>query len=1250
MGQGVRDASHSQRETVQNPGQRSSHALVVDEGRLIGILTERDVVKLAARCIDPAVTLVAEVMTRQLITLRESELHSPFTALDIFRKYRIRHLPIVGEQGEIIGIVTHSSLRHTLQLTDLLRLRRVDEVMSNQVISAPSPSSVLVLAQLMATHRVSCVVLTQPLAAATSPGLAPVGIVTERDIVQFQTLELNLSELVAADVMSTPLICLNPQDDLWEANQTMKRLRVRRLVVANDQGMLVGIVTQTSILSMLDPFEMQNTITILQQQVEQLKDERIQLLQNRTSQLETRVEETETRFQAIFNQTFQFIGLLEPDGTLVEINQTALDFGSLQREEVINRPFWEGLWWKISPETQAQLREAITRAAQGDFVRYEVDVLRVDRIATIDFSLRPIKDHAGQVKLIIPEGRDISDRKRAEAALLKSEQHYANLAEAAPVGIFETDADGQYFYVNNRWCGIVGITLEESLDRGWIDVVHMDDQERVQSAWLTAMQTQQPFRLEYRLQPLFGSEVWVFAQAVPEIKADGHIAGYVGTITDITERKQAELALAQFNQELEVRVQQRTAELEASRERYRLLYKQTPVMLHSIDWQGYIRSVSNHWLERLGYAREEVIGRKSTDFLTPDSRQFAEDVVLPEYFQNGFCTEVSYQMVTKTGEIIDVLLSASSQLNESGQPLSLAVIVDVTERNRAERALFREKELAQITLHSIADAVITTDASGRVEYFNPVAEQLTGWNASDAKSLPLADVFHIVHEITKEPIENPLERVLQGGDVTGLADHALLISKDQTEHNIEDSAAPIRNREGKLVGAVMVFHDVTQSRQLQNQLSWQAGHDALTGLTNRRKFEQELTSLLQEAQQDHQTHFLCYLDLDQFKVVNDTCGHTAGDELLRQISRLLASQIRASDILARLGGDEFGVLLRQCSLSQAETIAEKVRKAIQNFRFVWQEKTFRIGSSLGLASLDVGTSLADTLNAADSACYAAKNRGRNRIHIYQANDTELAKQRGEQQWSVHIRQALEENRFCLYSQVIMPTCTRETPTTNYHEVLLRMFDEQGELVSPGAFIPAAERYNLMPLIDRWVIQTFFRYVEHWQSQQSIATSMTSDALHFINLSGASLEDAPLLELLKSQLGQHDIPPQSLVFEITETAAISNLEQATHFIRELKHLGCKFALDDFGSGMSSFGYLKNLPVDFLKIDGNFIKDIVSDSATYAIVESINHVGHVMNLETIAEYVEDQDIRDKLVTIGVDYVQGYGVAHPACLWVD
>ncbi|WP_082065430.1 EAL domain-containing protein [Aliterella atlantica] len=434
-------------------------------------------------------------------------------------------------------------------------------------------------------------------------------------------------------------------------------------------------------------------------------------------------------------------------------------------------------------------------------------------------------------------------------------------------------------------------------------------------------------------------------------------------------------------------------------------------------------------------------------------------------------------------------------------------------------------------------------------------------------------------------------------------------------------------------------------RQTEQRLAWQSSHDILTGLVNRWEFERRLKLALSSAKTDNQQHSLCYLDLDRFKIVNDTCGHAAGDELLRQVTALLQKQVRATDTLARLGGDEFALLLNQCPLIQSLRIANVLRKSLQEFRFIWQDNTFTIGVSIGLVAINADTlDLSSILSAADMACYAAKNAGRNCVHVYQADDQALASGHGQMQWISRLTRALQSDAFCLYCQAIVPLTSAESKGEHY-EILLRLQDETGKLIPPMAFIPAAERYNIMHLIDRWVISTFFaRLDQHYQEAWQFFQTPSRANMYAINLSGASINDDSFTDFLYQQFSLYSIPPQLICFEITETVAITNLDKAGELIAKLKQLGCRFALDDFGRGMSSFAYLKNLPVDYLKIDGEFIKDIVNDSTDLALTQAINQVGHAMGIQTIAEFVEDDTILAKIGELGVDYAQGYGIAKP------
>jgi diguanylate cyclase (GGDEF)-like protein/PAS domain S-box-containing protein len=559
-------------------------------------------------------------------------------------------------------------------------------------------------------------------------------------------------------------------------------------------------------------------------------------------------------------------------------------------------------------------------------------------------------------------------------------------------------------------------------------------------------------------------------------------------------------------------------------------------------------------------------------------------------------------------------------------------------------ALQEEKERAQITLASIGDAVITTDVDGCITYMNPAAEMLTHWQADQAAGLPLAALFSLLDEHAEQDSRTLVEQVLSGS-LKGGADHSRLIQRlDGSTVSVNLVGSPILT-DGQVSGIVVVLHDMTQERQYIANLSWQATHDALTGLANRREFEYRLEQALNILSRQGGRHSLMFLDLDQFKLVNDTCGHAAGDELLRHICAVLQSGLRECDTLARLGGDEFGVLLENCPPEQSERIAEQLRQAVQSLHFVWKGRPFVTTVSIGLVHISQASyTLEASLRAADMACYMAKEKGRNRVQVYHADDSELSMRFGEMAWIQRLHVALEENRFCLYAQEIAPLRPHEG--TGHIEILLRLHDESGRTILPDSFIPAAERYGLMTALDRWVVRSVFQVIRQCLDEGREGPL----AMCAINLSGTSIGDDNFLEYLHRLFAEFDIPPRLICFEITETSAIANLGSAIRFINELKGLGCKFSLDDFCAGMSSFAYLKHLPVDFLKIDGSFVKDMLDDPINRAMVEVINHIGHVMGKRTIAEFVETPLIEQALQEIGVDYAQGYLIERPQVFTCD
>jgi diguanylate cyclase (GGDEF)-like protein/PAS domain S-box-containing protein len=652
--------------------------------------------------------------------------------------------------------------------------------------------------------------------------------------------------------------------------------------------------------------------------------------------------------------------------------------------------------------------------------------------------------------------------------------------------------------------------------------------------------------------------------------------------------------------------------------------------------------VSDRWKAMMGYTHlgpDEIVDWRG--MVHPDDLSRVQEAMFKHVSGGAPIFESIHRMRHASGEYRWVISRAKGRFDDQGRLQRLiGVELDITERKVYEEALFREKESAQIILQAIGDGVITTDADSVIDYINPVAENLTGWRLEDAMGRNVDEVFRAFHEETCEPLENPLTGSIRRVRPMKSGRPMLMIRRDGNELYVESTAAPIRDGVGKVVGAVLVFHDVSESRELNRKLSYHASHDAVTGLVNRREFESRIERALKSARAQEGSYALCHLDLDQFKMINDSCGHAAGDTLLGQIGALLKSKIRWRDTLSRLGGDEYGVLLESTTLEDALRTAEVMREAIKNFRFEWEERVFKLSASVGVVPITADNAdVASILSAAEGACAAAKEQGRNRVHSFAENDIELMRRRRETQWAARISAALDDGRFELYRMPIMPLKAHEEG--EHYEILVRMRDEAGKIVSPDHFIAAAERYNITPAIDRWVIENTFRWLV------SEADERERLLMCAINLSAQSLGDDKFLPFIIEQFQKSGLDASKICFEITETSAVASFSQANRFIRSLKELGCKFALDDFGTGMSSFNYLKQFPVDYLKIDGSFVRGILNDPIDREMVRSINEIGRLTGKQVIAEFAENPEIIEMLRQLGVDYAQGYGIAQPSRL---
>jgi diguanylate cyclase (GGDEF)-like protein/PAS domain S-box-containing protein len=701
--------------------------------------------------------------------------------------------------------------------------------------------------------------------------------------------------------------------------------------------------------------------------------------------------------------------------------------------------------------------------------------------------------------------------------------------------------------------------------------------------------------------------------------------------------RDAEL-MARMTQLAGIAIERRRAEaaLRISEARFRGLFEHVVEGVYQSGPDGRLREVNPALARMLGFADvAELTALETTRELYVDPAMHG--TIQATLLAEGELRNAEYELRRRDGEVLTVIENARLVRDVDGNVAGFeGTIWDITERRRAELAVQAEKERAQVTLQSIGDAVITTDAAGHIDYLNPVAEALTGWALDAAHGHPVDTVLHVVSDASRDGQESVVMRCLREGRVILGSDQAAMLDRGGREIAIQNSAAPIRDRDGRVLGTVVVFRDVSRERRLRRALSYQATHDALTGLLNRREFEHRLHAALAETRGERPVeHALVYVDLDQFKVVNDTCGHPAGDRLLKQVTTLLQTRVRGTDTLARLGGDEFGILLQECAREQAMKIADGLRQAIHEFRYEWDGQQLQIGASIGIVGIDRGSeSVAAVMSAVDVACYAAKDGGRNRVHVYESDN--VPARHKEMHWVSRLQRACDSGRLEIYFQPIVPIGATVDPQPHY-ELMLRMRDEQGTLIQPIEFIPAAERYNMMPAIDRWVVRHVLATV--------IGRGQVGEHGTFaLNLSGTTLSDPGFLEFLLGELAAVDIRPGSLCFEITETAAIASLSNVVYFMRELRDRGVRFALDDFGSGLSSFSYLKTLPVDFLKIDGQFVENVYCDPVDRSMVEAICQVARAMGIRTIAERVEKQEALDVLAQIGVDYAQGFLIASP------
>lgn len=938
----------------------------------------------------------------------------------------------------------------------------------------------------------------------------------------------------------------------------------------------------------------------------------------RRVEAELAAAEAARRFQHLYEDTPVMLHATDPNGRLLSVSNAWLKNLGYARDDVLGTDVADYLT-PHSRIVRQNARQAIDSTGRFENVSVQM-VCKTGRVMDVLVSAIIERDKDEQPSGTLAVLQDVTDRLRAERALAQSEGLLNRTGALAGVGGWELDLKSGELSWSEQTRRIhgVGPAYRPSLETA-INFYAPEGQPLISAAVASAIASGTDWDLELPFIPAGGGQIWVRATGHAESER-GQVVRLVGAFQDVTEQ-----------------VVQRRA-LEAARERMVLATDSGGIGIWDYDpVSGEV--TTDDWMDRLFKVQGRSGPRAFAEWLAQVHEDDRDSVInaIADSVASGRPLDIEFRVRWPDASVRRLKATAQVHHGLQGSTRMVGVCRDVTELHELGAELARQHELMRVTLASIGDAVLTTDALGRVTWLNPTAERMTGWCSGEAKGRPSRQVLHLVHESTREPAASPIEACLRNQDLAGLAHHTVLISRNGVEYGIEDSASPIRSADSTILGTVLVFHDVTEQRRISGEMTYRATHDALTGLVNRAEFESRLKRVLEVAHHRHGQNVLFYIDLDQFKLVNDACGHSVGDQLLQQISKLLSEIVRSRDTLARLGGDEFAVILEHCEVDQAQRVAQAICDRMDDFRFIHDDRRFRVGASIGMVPLDERwASAAAVMQAADAACYAAKEAGRNRVHVWFDTDATLRTRHGQTQWATRLEHALDEEAFVLHLQRIIPL---EGANQGLHaEVLLRMRDADGSLIPPGVFLPAAERFHLATRIDRWVIHNVVR-------QLTRLPSLAAIDLITVNVSGQSVGDRSFHRAAVEEL--RAAGPEvcgRLCIEITETAAITNMSEAALFIEQLRDLGVRTALDDFGAGASSFGYLKTLKINILKIDGQFIRDILDDPLDDAAVRCFVDVARVLGVECVAEFVDRPDVLSRIRELGVNYAQGFLLHKP------
>ena len=922
-------------------------------------------------------------------------------------------------------------------------------------------------------------------------------------------------------------------------------------------------------------------------------------------------------FEHLFEHSPDGIVLVDARDRIVRVNSAFEALFGYASQECVGGHINDLL---VDPDFRDEASDLSGQVLAGHPVRVEsVRRARDDSLLHVEVSGVPIRTAQGQIG-IFGIYRDIGARRNAEEMLRQREQQYRHIVETLIDGYFELDVDGNLTFCNRAFRDILDLAVSEVA--GFQPLRQVSARRQLLHRVLRAARDNAVARsLSLDVYTSAGRARTVECSVSAIRSASDRIVGFRGTLRDVTQRARAEMMIAESEQV------------------YRTMALATGQLIYDVDfetgeirWLGAIEAV-------LGCAPDDA-GRIDLDDwserIHPEDRDAALELLEQAQRESGgYLAE--YRFRRDGGQWIDVIDRGAFIAGAAGGGMRMiGTMTDVTERRREQLALAQAREQAQITLDAISDAVIRVDAGARVEYLNPQACRLIGCSPEDATGRLLDDVLRVSVWDERHRARRIGARDLLAAPAWSPSDELTLQHGDGRRADIELSVTEL-DRRGMDGGRVVVFRDVTEHRRKSRKIAWQAEHDPLTGLYNRRKFESACEALLNEPREEA-GHCLLYLDLDQFKLVNDSCGHHVGDRLLCELASLMRHKLRRTDLLARLGGDEFALLLEDCSLDEGMAVAEKLVLTINNFEFVWQQHRFQVGVSIGVVELLPETTLVEAMQAADQACYMAKDKGRNRISAFRPEDQEQQRHGIELRTALGLTEALRNNRFRLYFQRI--EALNQDLSGQHCEILLRMLDEDGQLVSPAVFIPAAERFDKILMLDRWVVEHTLEALGRAEARGEVG----ANDRFAINLSGATFSHPDSLPFVIDRLRESGVNPRNVCFEITESNAISRWSDAQHFIEEIRRLGCLISLDDFGSGFSSFGYLKRLPIDAIKIDGGLVGDMRSSRLGRAMVGGIAQIARVASIPCVAEQVEQIEDLDLLRELGIDYAQGFCLHRP------